>query len=81
MKATSRLQAVELGDDDSHLAFFAAFSAAFSCGRRSSASLPLPVSISVNSPMMVKPSACGERGNRLALRFEAEAGAALPLRC
>lgn len=40
-----------------HFAAFAAFSTAFSCGLRASASAPLPVSMSVNSLAMSKPSA------------------------
>ena len=53
----------------SHLAFLAAFSAAFSCGRRSSASAPLPVSTSVNSATISKPSALANAcdGRALAL--------------
>ena len=57
MNTTSRLSRSSLATATSHLAFFAAFSAAFSCGRRSSASEPLPVSISVNSATISKPSA------------------------
>jgi hypothetical protein len=46
-------QTIQLGHRD--LAFFAAFNAAFNCGRRSRASDPLPVSTSVNSATMMKP--------------------------
>ena len=70
---------VELRHGDFALAFFAAFSAAFSCGRRSSASLPLPVSTSVNSATISKPSASANAGDGLALGFEAETRAALLL--
>jgi hypothetical protein len=45
MNATSRLSRASLATATSHFVFFAAFS----CGRRSSASAPLPVSTSVNS--------------------------------
>jgi len=48
-------QTIQLGHRD--LAFFAAFNAAFNCGWRSRASDPLPVSTSVNSATMMKPSA------------------------
>ena len=79
MNATSRLSRSSLATTTSHLAFLAAVSAAFSCGRRSSASAPLPVSTSVNSAMMLEALGLGKAGDGLALRFQAEAGAALLL--
>ena len=79
MKATSRLSRSSLATATSHLAFLAAFSAALSCGRRSSASAPLPVSISVNSAVDLEAFGLGERLDSSALAFEAEAGTALLL--
>ena len=70
-------QPVELGDADLALRLFAAFSAAFSCGRRSSASAPLPVSISVNSATISKPSAWRTRQQPCAaLRGQGRSGPA-----
>jgi hypothetical protein len=57
MKATSRLKRSSLATSTAHLAFLAGISAIASCGRLPSASAPLPVSISMNSPMISKPSA------------------------
>ena len=55
--ATSRESLSSLETTTQHLALRAAARAAASCGRRSSASVPLPVSASTNSPMIVIPSA------------------------
>src|SRR5262249_12044873 len=57
MNATSRDNRSSFATATWHFAFFAAFSAARSCGLRSSASLPLPVSTSVNSAKISKLSA------------------------
>jgi hypothetical protein len=57
----------------------AAFSAAASCGRRSSASAPLPVSTSLKVCKRSKPSAYGEAGESCLLSLEAETGAVLTL--
>ena len=73
-------QPVELGDQDAAFApALAAARAAASCGRRSSASAPLPVSASTNSAMMVRRLGFGEAGDGRALRFDPEARALLLL--
>ena len=74
MKWTSRLKRSRRATQTEALCCLAAFIAAFSCGRRSSASLPLPVSVSVYSAF-----GCGKRSNSYALAFEAEAGLLLLL--
>ena len=78
MNSTSRESRSSLATATSHLICFAAFNAALNCGRRSSASEPLPVSTSVKSAVTSKPSA-GEGGNSRALGLEAKAGTALLL--
>ena len=55
----------------------AALSAAASLGRRSRASAPLPVSISVNSPMILETLILGKASHGLLLRFKAKARATL----
>jgi hypothetical protein len=62
-----------------HLALRAAAKAAASCGRRSSASKPLPVSASTNSPMIVILSASPKRVHGSPLRLDPEPGAMLSL--
>ena len=77
MNATSRDKRSSFATATWHFAFFAAFSAARSCGLRSSASLPLPVSTSVNSAKISKPSASANATT--ARRCACEAKAALAL--
>ena len=59
------------------LCFLADLSASASCGRRSSASAPFPVSTSVKGLDQIKPLGLGKAGERGLLRFEAKAGAPL----
>ena len=77
--ATSRDSRSSLDTTTLHLAFRAAANAAASCGRRSRASAPFPVSASVYSLMMVRPSACREALDGRPLGFYAEARALLSL--
>ena len=56
-----------------HLAERAAARAAANCGRRSSASAPLPLSASIYSPMTSSPFGEGEPLDRGALRLKAQA--------
>ena len=69
-------QPIELGDADGRLGRFAALRAAASCGRRSSASAPFPLSISVYSAAMSKPSALAKAATA-ARCLRARAAAAL----
>ena len=80
------LEATGAGDGHARLAtitgvplpsFLAACSAAASCGRRSRASLPLPVSTSTCSAGDREPVGGGERLDRLPLRLEPEPAPAL----
>jgi hypothetical protein len=57
MKCTSRLSRCSFEITTGHLALRAALIAAASCGRRSSASAPFPVSTSVKVSMTRRPSA------------------------
>jgi hypothetical protein len=59
MKWTSRLSRSSFATTTSHFNFFAAASAALSCGPRSSASEPLPLSISTNYLGDVEPFGFG----------------------
>jgi hypothetical protein len=61
MKATSRDSRSSFATMTGHLPVLPAESAAASCGRRSRASAPLPVSTSVNSAMSAEPSASAKR--------------------
>ena len=69
MNATSLDSRSSLATATEALAFFAAFSAALSCGRRSSASAPLPVSTSVNWATISKPSALANAATALRCAF------------
>jgi hypothetical protein len=60
-KATSRDNRSSLATTTLHFLLFAAARAAASCGRLSSASAPLPLSNSTNSPQMAKDSAAANR--------------------
>ena len=63
MKCTSRLRRSSFATRTGVLSLRAALSAAASLGRRSKASAPLPVSVSENVSMIVKPSAFAKRSS------------------
>ena len=79
MKATSRERRSSLAMQTDAPALRAALRAAASCGRRRAHRLPLPVSISVYSATISRPSALAKACDGGALRLQAKAGAALPL--
>jgi hypothetical protein len=79
MKCTSRLNRSSFDTATGHFDLRAWPSAAVSCGRRSSASQPLPVSTSTNSPISSYPSGRGEAGDGVPLRFDAQSALALLL--
>ena len=79
-KATSRENRSSLATTTLHFAAFAAANAAASCGRRSRASAPFPLSASINSADNCESFAGGKSLDDCALGVQAEARAVLALR-
>ena len=79
MKATSRESLSSFATATAHLAAFAAFSAAFSCGLRARASAPLPGLDLDELARDLERLGLGERCNRVALCLQTETGATLLL--